>query len=123
MNKESVYKVHFTGAVGFQVMSRVFFLIFVLVAVVDSWDWPWESSAIEQSGLVNTIVQKTTVTPQEEIKLKANTIIKLIEWLVFLVASTLVTLLVLCVIVVNHNLKAYWKKKVAKEAAKNKPTV
>lgn len=88
-----------------------------LVVPALSWDWPWASS--EQNGLVNTIIQKAELTPNEELKIKANSIILLLEWICLVAVCNVAILLVVCCIGVNNEFKRYWTKKLEKEVKKS----
>lgn len=91
-------------------------ILILIVKVCNAW-W-WDHSQIEQTGVLNTIVAKTDLTPTEALTLKADTVVQLLSHLNALISAVLSLLAAICVIAIYGVLKQYLVSKIEKRVLK-----
>lgn len=96
-------------------MIKVAFLAIISFSLVNSWDFPW-STNVEQTGLVNTVITKTTLSEREERTVKLNTIISLLTQLVEIATLLVLVQVILCGVQVYKFIGSLIRKRIDKKS-------
>ena len=94
-------------------------LILSVVAVKCwDWDWPWSGSGVEQSGLINTVIQKSQLSHNENLGIQLKVVVHLLTWLNNLTVAIVIIQLIICTIGVGSIVRSCFNRQVDKKAKK-----
>lgn len=90
--------------------------LFAVFTLSYGWNWPWETSQVEQTGLINTIVKKMVLSERDERNLHSEVVIGKLTEIIGLLAVLIVLFGLVATINVYGFLAKVFKRKVEKKS-------